>query len=210
MPRRLILASASPRRRELLSLLGIPFEVMPGEVDEDDFDPAMNPPVLAGKLAVEKANHILQRLQDADLLVLGADTIVVAQSGAETAILNKPQDASDARRMLSLLSGATHTVYTGVALVGRSAEGTSLPEIAEVVGTQVTFRELNAALMDAYIATGEPFDKAGAYGIQERAAPFVEAIHGDYFNVVGLPVKTVARMLERLGVEWWRGAEAFR
>lgn len=210
MPRRLILASASPRRRELLSLLGVPFDVIPGEVDEDDFDPATDPPALARRLAVEKASHILQRLQDTDLLVLGADTIVVAETQGATTILNKPQDAADARRMLSLLSGDTHTVYTGVALVGRDAAGKTLPGIAEVTGTQVTFRELSAAMIDAYIATGEPFDKAGAYGIQERAAPFVEAIHGDYFNVVGLPVKTVARMLERLGVAWWRGADALR
>lgn len=208
MPRRLILASASPRRRELLSLLGVPFDVMPGEVDEEDFDPATDPPALARRLAIEKAQQILQRLWDPDLLVLGADTIVVAESQGAATILNKPQDAADARRMLSLLSGCMHTVYTGVALVGRDARGNPLPEIAEVAGTQVTFRQLSTAMIDAYIATGEPFDKAGAYGIQDRAAPFVEAVHGDYFNVVGLPVKTVARMLERLGVAWWRGAQA--
>jgi septum formation protein len=209
MPRRLILASASPRRRELLSLLGIPFDVMPGEVDEDDFDPTTDPPALARRLAAEKAHHILHKRREADLLVLGADTIVVAELSGKPAILNKPQDAADARRMLSLLSGTAHTVYTGVALVGTDAQGAPLPPMTDVVGTQVIFRDLNAAIIDAYIATGEPFDKAGAYGIQERAAPFVEAVHGDYFNVVGLPVKTVARMLEQLGVKWWRGAEAF-
>lgn len=208
MSRRLILASASPRRRELLALLGLPFEVVPSAVEEDS-QPPVSPPEFARALAKEKALDVWRRRsKEPGLMVLGADTIVVADRPGVPTILNKPTDEDDARRMLAWLSGTTHTVYTGLALVQTEAVRSDGEIETEVVGTRVTFRELTPSMIDAYVATGEPFDKAGAYGVQERAAPFVEAVHGDYFNVVGLPVCTVARMLERIGIEWWRGPEA--
>jgi septum formation protein len=203
--RRLILASASPRRRELLALLGLPFEVRAADIDETPPDDR-EPEVVAMELAEAKARACVAGL-DAEArrgaLVLGADTIVVI---GET-ILGKPTSPDDARRMLAMLSGATHRVITGMALARTMDAGTD--EVArDAVVTEVTFRSLTAAMIDAYLATGEPFDKAGAYGIQERAAPFVEDIRGDYFNVVGLPVQRVARLLEQAGVEWWRGPAA--
>ena len=114
--------------------------------------------------------------------------------------------------MLALLSGTTHTVLTGVAIAVRHAQ----PDIQDfnefvrkdVVETQVQFRELTSQMIDWYVATGEPFDKAGGYGIQGHASAFVEAVYGDYFNVVGLPIATVAKMLEEIGIEWWRGPSA--
>jgi septum formation protein len=219
MSKRLILASASPRRRELLALLGLPFEVVPGDIDEiGPFD--LTPRRLAEQLALEKARQVSDRLFGGDWrwvdrenpIVIGADTLVVSERTDPPAILGKPADADEARRMLNLLSGSTHDVYTGLAVVWQywpdEADGFDMVERTEVVDTQVQFRELTPAMIDAYIATGEPFDKAGAYGIQGHAAAFVEAIYGDYFNVVGLPVQTVGRMLERIGIEWWRGEKA--
>lgn len=221
MPTRLILASASPRRRELLALLGLPFEVVPSLVPEDETQD-LPPHVLVETLAREKALDVWHQQPDKeDLLVLGADTVVVAPASRSNAgacsptdrpskptVLGKPRTTEEARQILQVLSGKTHTVYTGLALVWANPKYYGADIQSEVVETRVVFRELTPALIDAYIATGEPFDKAGAYGIQGRAAAFVEAVYGDYFNVVGLPVQTVARMLERLGIEWWRGAEA--
>ncbi|HXG24409.1 MAG TPA: Maf family protein [Chthonomonadales bacterium] len=207
MPKRLILASASPRRRELLALLGLPFEVVPSLIPEDEAQD-LPPHVLVETLAQEKALDVWHRQQDKeDILILGADTVVVTYRSGTPTILGKPHDADDARRILQMLSGTAHTVYTGLALAKWSPECSEVDVQSKVVATRVVFRELTPALIDAYIATGEPFDKAGAYGIQGLAAAFVEAIYGDYFNVVGLPVQTVARMLEGLGIEWWRGAE---
>ena len=214
---RLILASASPRRKELLSLLRIPFEVVPSEVDESgDFDLA--PRVLAEKLAYDKSRDVADRLNGAggpeklNTIVLGADTIVVSERGGDAELLGKPVDAEDARRMLRLLSGGTHCVMTGLSLVRTFPvpewDAFELDSRRSVVETEVTFRELTAEIIDAYLDTGEPFDKAGAYGIQGYASAFVEAVYGDYFNVVGLPIHTVARMLEELGIDWWRGPSA--
>lgn len=199
MPGRLILASASPRRRELLALLGLPFEVVPSQAQEND-TAALMPVPLVRALAAAKASDVLERIREAEALVLGADTIVVAEVGGAPVILNKPLDAADARRMLSLLSGTTHTVYTGLCLCFRRAgpgeKGDFWTEVRqEVVATEVRFRALTPALIDAYIATGEPFDKAGAYGVQGYAASFVEAVYGDYFNVVGLPLECTRNLL---------------
>jgi len=198
MPKRLVLASASPRRRELLALLGLPFEVQPSVVEEA-VPSDVSPHVLAETLARDKARDVLRTVLNAsgeeDVLVLGADTIVVTDRPGAPTVLGKPQDAEDARRMLCWLSGTTHSVCTGVAL-GRSernSEGECVR--SEVVTTRVAFHELTPAMIDAYVATGEPFDKAGAYGIQEGAAPFIEAVYGDYFNVVGLPLEVVRKIL---------------
>ncbi len=186
----------------------MPFEVAPSRVDEESFrsSPLPPPQEWAAMLAREKAQEV--RTRESGALILGADTIVVVEGEDGPKILEKPVDAEDARRMLTRLSAGTHAVYTGLALLVPE-EGTGSDRIeSEVVETRVAFRPLTPAMIDAYIATGEPFDKAGAYGIQGGAAAFVEAISGDYFNVVGLPVQTVGRMLERVGIEWWRGPGA--
>jgi septum formation protein len=188
---RLILASASPRRQELLGLLGLPFEVIPSEVDEAALVRELGeqplPAEMARRLAEVKAADVAARHPDA--LVLGADTIVVLGD----AILGKPVSPDDARRMLALLSGRTHQVITGIALRG----GVS---VSDAVSTDVTFRELTSREIDAYVATGEPMDKAGAYALQGRAAVLIEGIHGDYTNVVGLPVPRLAILLRRSGI----------
>jgi len=180
--RPLILASASPRRAELLRNVGIPFQVDPANVPEQPFA-GEQPGDYAQRLAREKAQAVLTRHPDA--LVLGADTVVVVDNH----LLEKPADASDAARMLRLLSGRTHQVITGVCLVSADSER------AEAEVTQVTFSRMSEHEIASYIATGEPMDKAGAYGIQGMASRWAESIHGDYFNVVGLPVARVYRML---------------
>jgi septum formation protein len=208
MSNRLILASASPRRRELLALLGAPFEVHASRVEED-WSAGSDPREFAVHLAREKALDVWRREVSAGRrFVLGADTVVVVETARGPEPLNKPGGREDAERMLRLLSGITHTVYTGLALAV-SAPASPEPVVTEaVVGTAVTFRKLTHEMIHAYLLTGEPYDKAGGYGIQGRASPFVERIEGDYFNVVGLPVHTVGRMLEAAGVEWWRGRDA--
>jgi septum formation protein len=183
----LVLASASPRRRELLSLAGIDFTVEPSSIPEE-LKAGESPIAYVVRLAREKAQAVLaHHTSQESILVLGADTTVVAPNGE---IFGKPEDAADAARMLRLLSGATHQVITGVALVSHSG----LETAAEV--TQVTMLTLSEEEIAAYIASGEPFDKAGAYAIQGRAARWIPRIHGCYFNVVGLPLALVSSMLE--------------
>ncbi len=181
----LILASRSPRRRKLLAQLGLDFEVHPSDLDEN----AMNhrlPEQLVEQLALEKARAVATRFPEA--LTLGADTIVVLDGD----VLNKPADEAEARAMLRRLSGRTHTVYTGVALVHPA----SRREVVDYEATQVTFAPLTDAEIDAYVATGSPLDKAGAYGIQDDyGAVFIRRIEGDYYNVVGLPLHRLYRML---------------
>lgn len=207
MPNRLILASASPRRCELLALLGVPFEVA-ASVVEEDWSAGRDPTEFVVHLAREKALDVWQREVSAGRrYVLGADTVVVMKTRRGPVPLNKPADRDDAIRMLGALSGVTHTVYTGLALVSSAAGSTDHDIREEVVSTAVTFRKLTDDMIRAYILTGEPYDKAGGYGIQGYAGAFVERIDGDYFNVVGLPIHTVGRMLEDAGVEWWRGKE---
>ena len=180
----LILASASPRRAELLHNAGIPFTVDPAHVPEQPLL-GERPLDYAQRLAGEKANAVFAR-HSSDA-VLGADTVVVIDEH----LLEKPASADDAARMLRLLSGCTHQVITGVSL---AADGLARTE-AEI--TQVTFSQLSDEEITAYIKTGEPMDKAGAYGIQGIASRWVTSIEGDYFNVVGLPVARVFRMLRR-------------
>ncbi|MGC2161146.1 MAG: Maf family protein [Silvibacterium sp.] len=184
----LVLASNSPRRRELLTQSGFTFTVMPASIDED-LRTGENPLAYVTRLALEKAQSVYARLdsRDAATAVLGADTTVVAPTGE---VLGKPADAADAARMLRLLSGATHQVITGVAVVSEFGIETA----AEV--TQVSVLTLSDAEIAAYIATGEPMDKAGAYGIQGYAARWIPRIQGCYFNVVGLPLALVSGMLE--------------
>jgi len=180
---RLILASASPRRRELLRRAGIPFRARAVSVEETRH-PGETPRRYVLRLARAKARAAWRP----GARVLGADTVVVAGGR----VLGKPRDARDAARMLGLLSGRVHRVLTGVCLLepdGRRARG-------EVVATRVWFRRLSRAGIAQYIASGEPFDKAGAYAIQGLASKFVERIDGCYCNVVGLPVSRVCEMLK--------------
>ena len=191
----LVLASASPRRRELLAQAGYTFEVRPADLPEDP-RPGEEPVAYVVRLAREKAEAVYRALAGQEsgaelidrreLVVLGADTTVVVDGE----ILGKPQNAADAARMLRMLSGRTHRVITGVALA--TAEGT---EVAAEV-TAVRFVALAKEEIAAYVATGEPMDKAGAYAIQGRAARWIPRIEGCYFNVVGLPLALVTAMLE--------------
>ena len=183
-----ILASASPRRRELLGQAGFTFEVVPADVSEVQ-QPGEDPIHFVTRLAREKAESVAAtHALTPDTLVLGADTIVVV----DEEILGKPKDEADAGRMLRLLSGKTHQVITGVCL----AKGRERQRAAEV--TFVRFNTLSDPEIDAYVATGEPLDKAGAYAIQGRAGRWVPRIHGCYFNVVGLPLALVSSMIEAM------------
>ena len=184
--RRLILASASPRRRELLTQAGYTFEVHPAHVNEDLY-PGEDAITYVVRLARDKAQAVFAAINDPNVIILGADTTVTIDGH----ILAKPEDAADAARMLRMLSGRTHRVITGVAL----ATTTGVEVAAEVTGVQ--FRTLSDADIAAYVATGEPMDKAGAYGIQGLAAKWIPRVEGCYFNVVGLPLALVATMLEQ-------------
>ena len=201
----LILASASPRRRELVALLGIPFRVVPSLYDEP---PAPGVPVplaeLVTSLAVAKATEVASRLNTG--WVLGADTLVSLDEDVGVP-LGKPTDRSDAARMLRLLSGRSHFVYTGVALLAPARAGELAQPVTSVTRTRVWFRDLADAMIADYIDTGEPMDKAGAYGAQGFAAPFIERFDGDYYNVVGLPLCDVGRLLERCGMDWYKWRE---
>jgi len=188
----LVLASASPRRRELLSQAGFSFEVHPAHIPEEPLE-GEDPFAYVQRLAREKAEVVFRELADANwmpgegtLAVLGADTTVTL----DDAILGKPEDAADAARMLRLLSGRTHRVITGVALV------TALSVEVAAEATAVSFLALSDQEIAAYVATGEPMDKAGAYAIQGRAARWIPRIEGCYFNVVGLPLAMVTTLLE--------------
>jgi septum formation protein len=189
----LVLASASPRRQELLRNAGIPFVVQPTDIPEVP-RPGEAPRAFAERMAREKALTVFR--QRPDDFVLGADTIVIV----DAEILGKPRDAADAVRMLHLLSGRRHQVTTGVCLVGPQprTENQQLETGFEDVRSETTIVTV-AALSDddirSYISTGEPMDKAGAYAIQGRASRWIPYIDGDYFNVVGLPVALVYRML---------------
>jgi septum formation protein len=177
----LILASQSPRRSEILSRLGVRFSILPSRAKER-FGKG-SPKAQARRLATEKAAEVVRRLKSrgaAKGWVLGADTIVVR--GGK--LLGKPKSDAEARRMLRGLSGQTHEVITGLALLPL---GLGKPWIAHE-STKVSFRDLSEAEISDYVATGEPMDKAGAYGIQGAAGAFVRGIRGDYFNVVGLPM----------------------
>jgi septum formation protein len=185
---KLILASASPRRRELLARAGFDFEARSSVVEEAPA-PGESAEEFARRAARDKALDVAARAQPGSL-VLGADTVVVADGE----ILGKPVDAMDAARMLRLLSGTTHRVITGVCLVRAPAAMEALRHET----TFVTFRPLDEQEIAAYLASHEPFDKAGAYGIQGLASKFVTRVEGCYFNIVGLPVALVYDLLKSL------------
>lgn len=183
----LVLASASPRRREILETLGYEFVIRPADVDEQ-IDNSLSPAKIAESLALQKATAVKA---DNNEVVLGADTIVVYGDK----ILGKPTDHENAKQMLRMLSGKTHKVYTGVCLADKNGVLNNFS-----VCTEVTFYELSDDEINAYVLTGDPLDKAGSYGIQGRGAYLVRGINGDYHNVVGLPAATVARALKKANV----------
>ena len=186
----IILASQSPRRKELLERMGIrDFETISPNVDESVFH-GLPPEELVRRLSAEKAAAVAGRAGE-DAIVIAADTVVAL----EGAVLGKPADELDAFKMLSALSGVRHQVYTGVT-VCRGGEKQTAHEV-----TDVTFRELSEGEIEDYIATGEPMDKAGAYGIQGYGALLIQGISGDYYNVMGLPVCRLSGMLARFGVD---------
>ena len=197
MKKRIILGSASPRRRELLEQIGVEFEVKVSGKEEVYY--SHDPAAIVKELALMKAENVAEELgaadtQEKDLIVIGADTVVVLDGE----ILGKPKDEADAERMLKALQGRSHDVYTGAAFLTYGRNGDK--EVCSyAVGTRVFVNPMTENEIRAYIATGEPMDKAGAYGIQGRFAAYIEKIEGDYYNVVGLPVSRVYETLKELG-----------
>ena len=187
---RLILASGSPRRRELLGRFGTAFEVVPA-AGEETAPKGLAPDALVRRLADAKAAEVADRVNDENAVIIAADTVVELRGE----ILGKPGTPERAKRMLRELSGNVHRVWSGVT-VRRGGEFQSAAEC-----TAVHFRQLTDMEIDAYVDTGEPLDKAGAYGYQGLASLFVERIEGDYFNVVGLPLCRLGQMLRAFGVE---------
>ncbi|MBO5930277.1 MAG: septum formation inhibitor Maf [Clostridia bacterium] len=190
----IILASGSPRRKELLHTLGLDFTVRESHADET-VDQALPPYFICEQLSLLKASSVAAELKSegTDAIVIGADTIVVTDG----AIVTKPTDTQDAKNILSSLSGNWHSVFTGVTVMNtKNAKSETF-----YVETKVHFIKLNDADIDAYIKTGEPMDKAGAYGIQGKGAQLIDRIEGDYFNVVGLPICKLAQVLkEEFGI----------
>jgi nucleoside triphosphate pyrophosphatase len=193
----LTLASASPRRRELLARLGLPFDVVPSDVNEA-LAPGVPIAAQAAGLALAKARAVAGRLGSG--VVLGADTLVVLDGRP----FGKPASRDDARRMLLALRGRRHEVVTGVAVV----DATTGREATETVVSGVVMRAYTAAELEAYVATSEPYDKAGAYAVQGEGGRLVEGVEGCYTNVVGLPLSTTARLLRAFGLEPVRAPEA--
>jgi septum formation protein len=187
-----VLASSSPRRRQLLDLIGIRHDVIPANIDES-YLPGEAPAAHAERLARGKAASVAARVPDA--VTIGADTIVVVDGD----VLGKPRDEAHAAEMLRRLSGRSHHVVTAVAAVWRGAMASAVEDVG------VTFRPLTRDQIASYIATGEPMDKAGAYGIQGYGATIVERVDGDYFAVMGLALNRLVQLFERLGLAYHFG-----
>jgi nucleoside triphosphate pyrophosphatase len=191
---KLILASASPRRRNLLTACAIPFQIIPAAIDEQPH-PHERAEMYVRRLALAKAKAVAQH--HPDTVVLGADTIVTI----DDLLLGKPQTPDVARQMLHRLRGREHAVLTGVAVVaGTRAERSGYRDAQEVVASRVLMRHFTAATIEWYIATGEPLDKAGAYAVQGLGAALVERVQGSYTNAVGLPVMETLALLGRFGL----------
>lgn len=188
--RQIILASQSPRRRELMELIGFPFSVRVSETEEliTRHDPA----AVTEELSWQKAQAVAAELDDVqEIIVIGADTVV----SVEGQILGKPASKDEARSMIRMLQGRDHMVYTGVTILGRSAvHGDRCETFSE--GTRVTVAPMDDSEIESYISTEEPYDKAGAYGIQGTFARFIQGISGDYYNVMGLPVHRLYKQLK--------------
>lgn len=197
-----ILASASPRRKELLEQIGMKFEVRVSEAEE--ITQATEPAEYVMDLSFLKAEDVAGKIPvmydargvNQDFVVIGSDTVVVA----EGEILGKPKDKDDARRMISMLSGKTHQVYTGVTLMIFKDERMTRETFYEK--TDVTFYEMSEKQIEEYISSPEPYDKAGAYAIQGLCSAYIKGINGDYASVVGLPVSRICHELTKYGIEW--------
>jgi septum formation protein len=186
----IILASASPRREEILKKTGLPFRVVASNYHEE-VDSAMSPRSLARLLSLKKAEAVAERYQKA--LVIGADTFIVFKGR----IIGKPHTKAEARRMLTMLNGKTHTVITGFTII----DGESGKKVSRSAETTVVLKKLTRAEIDGYVRTGEPLDKAGAYAVQGIGAAIVSRIEGDYFNVMGLPFSKLVESLKEFGVK---------
>ena len=185
----IILASASPRRRELLANMGLQFTVLVSDADESGVDTSVPPEIYVQELALLKAAAVAKTvIKNKDAIVISADTIVVCDGE----ILGKPKDEEDAVRTLTLLTGKSHKVYTGFCVMRLSDAFT----VCKNVCTEVVFKPLTREKIERYVKTSEPMDKAGAYAIQGLGAMLIERINGDYFNVVGLPVSELSDVLE--------------
>ena len=202
---RIILASASPRRKELLEQMGILFEICPAKGEE--IITKTLPQEVVMELSKQKAEEVASMIRSyeeqhkeiitpTDILVIGADTVVAH----EEKILGKPKDEEDAKRMLRSLSGATHSVFTGVTIVFMDKNG-RCGERVFYEKTDVTMHQMSEMEIERYVATGEPMDKAGAYGIQGKCAIYIEKIEGDYNNVVGLPISHLYQELKKIGID---------
>lgn len=188
--RTIILASASPRRKELLALTGLKFEVGPANYAED-MNLKLSPHELARFLSLEKAKSVAGKYEDA--IIIAADTFVVMGEK----ILGKPHSQEDAKRMLGLLEGRTHSVITGFTIL----DARTGKKLSRSVETRVTFRKLTEKEIDAYVKTKEPLDKAGAYAIQGLGSILIKSIEGDYTNVIGLPLCALAESLKEFGIK---------
>lgn len=186
--KKIILASKSPRRRNVLEQIGLKFTVQVSDFDEASIT-FKTPVEMVEKLSLEKAKIIAKRNPDA--VIIGADTTIVCKGE----IIGKPKSIKDAVRILKLLSGNIHTVITGFTIISGNKS------ITKHVTSKVKFKKLSEAEIKAYVATGEPMDKAGGYGIQDKAGVLIESVNGDYFNVVGLPIAVVSEVLKDFGVE---------
>jgi septum formation protein len=186
--KKIILASKSPRRKKILEQVGLNFEVAASDFDESQIE-FETPQEMVEKLSFEKAKVIAQRNPGA--IIIGADTVVIFRKE----IIGKPKSKADAVRILKLLSGNTHEIITGFTVIEDKKS------ITKHITSKIKFKKLNEDEIKAYVATGEPMDKAGGYGIQERGGLFMENITGDYFNVVGLPISALAEVLKEFGVD---------
>jgi septum formation protein len=186
---KIVLASGSPRRKALLKSLGVNFSVLSSRFDERKVT-AIEPKAYVKKLAALKAKEVSKRVKKG--IIIGADTVVVIGKK----ILNKPKDAADARRMLKLLSGKTHTVITGVCVINNYNKTSKIISVS----ARVRFKRLSEKTINWYISTKEPLDKAGAYAIQGKGAILIEGISGDYNNIVGLPLAALSKILLQMGV----------
>lgn len=198
MKRHLILASASPRRRELLKMLGADFSVVVSECDENAA--GLEPSALVRELALRKAKAVAEHLNDQSAVIIGSDTIVTPDGKT---VLGKPADREDAVKTLLSLSGRWHSVLTGIAVIGAKSDDTDeIVSESDVVETKVKFLPLSRDECERYVNTGEPLDKAGSYGIQGIGGALVERIDGDYYSVVGLPISRLRVLLSsRFGID---------
>ncbi|HAL62860.1 MAG: Maf family protein [Firmicutes bacterium] len=188
--KKIILASASPRRREILEKLGLEFEVLVSSADESKIDKnSVEAPLYVQELALLKAAAVAEKLKSRNALIISADTIVCLDGQ----ILGKPKNEEDAEYMLSKLSGRTHSVFSGICVM----DAKTLKSVCAKEETKVSFCEITPEKIKAYVKTGEPMDKAGSYAVQGLGALFTEKIEGDFFNVIGLPVKKLSEILEK-------------